>query len=417
MTTLYLYPFAFLALFFFNKDKDKTLSSIVVLLYLVSSIFGIYVYNNFSRFSSSHIYWYAVLYHIIMLVLFLNSYKKLNHFVKLDLVKVRNTDVLNCLTIVVVLLCLLCNINAFLNIGYSFSGISAIDAQDTRALLTESQGSATFMDRLAYFGNKYALVALALSFYYMKYSPNRKLLIILLLFCSLSMIMPSLRVIGREYIIKYIFVFAIAYLLCRKKLSKSSKSILRSFILIIAVLGISYFIIISSLRFGERTDYIEKTGDSSMLNAIIAYFGQGFVLFSEFFEEFIYPKVPIGSIHFKFFSSDITSAYNLNDTVFANVFVNAFSTGVGDLMVDGGIFFATIIILLLVLCVRYVGRREFNLFTYIYILWLFEFVFSFLFFFNESFTGMRVLSLLIIFAFDIWNNQYSKKKQFRHDLV
>lgn len=400
MRLLYLYTVFYLIFIIFIKDKSRKVVFVSTLtIYMFSSVAAIHVYD--AMYKGFPIMLNAVTYHIIMLFLLLYPLRKFDkyRYVRFPKDDDKKIKILSIIIIVSSLLKILFDIqNVNLNVLLS-------DVQSLRQSLTEGsfRDSNTLIRYLKYFAGQYWSVALVLAFYYMRYYPQKKIYILLLLASSLSVIVSGFVVAAREYLIKYLYVFLILTYWLAPSISHQWGRILKKFIVLLGTIFIVFFLVITFLRFGESSSY------NSPMDSMLSYFGQGYIHFSTFFAEFE-DGLTQGAIRFPLFAGKHMSSFNLNEIFYTDASLNAFPTTIGSWYFEVGYVWTIIITIIHYLLFTHIGNSPPTIFKLIYVIWIYEFIFSSIFFYNEVLNGSRVVSILFIIIFEkIPYNPYSVK--------
>lgn len=361
-------------------------------MYLISSIASCYILNHDLDFKDNVIYLDAVLFHIVALYLLLKPLQKYDNIIyNSNLLYVPN-NIINIVTGITIILPIICILNAIPKI--SFSNIMN-DVGALRALLVEqevNQGN-VFIRYSAYYGGMLWSSAIVLFFYNLAYHKSRRILILLLLICSFSNVISGLVFAAREYLIKYLFLFIAFFLIFRNELSKEIKKRITIFIIISGILFLGMFLLITILRFENRAHV-------DTISSLCSYTGQGFIYFSEYFNKIPNGIGSQGRISFSFFVGDVVSAYNIGDSFYTNVTTNIFSTTIGSWILDVGITITIFIVVLHNWLFRRVANSKKNIFSLLYVAWIYEFIFSTIFFYNESLNGGRVMFILSFVILD-----------------
>ena len=390
MELLYLYILFYLLFILFTKNKSKKgIFLCTLIMYLSSSIASLYIYNTF--YKGYPILLEAVIYHILMLFLLLYPLQRFDKYKYLELPKVDYKKI-SFLSNVIIVLCLFKMVLDLqnININLLFSNVDSL-----RNALTEGSfiDSNVFFRYIKFFAGQYWSIALVLAFYYMRHFPQKKITITLLLISSLEVIVSGFVVAAREYLIKYVFLFFILMYWYSSSITFQWKRKIRLSFFVLGALFVSFFLIITFLRFGEMSTF------DSPLDSMFSYLGQGYIHFSTYFTEFE-DGLTKGAIRFPFFAGQSLSAYNLNEIFYTDAGLNSFPTTIGSWYLEVG-FIWTIIITLLHNCIfRRIGNKKVSVFNLIYIIWIYDFIFSCMFFYNEVLNGSRILSILLIVVFE-----------------
>ena len=387
---LYLiYPISFLIVFFLCKNRNKyRLFSGLILLYMASSFVGSMIgLGVIDVNANKEPKLIPILFHIVMLIVLLLPFKSYDKF-RYSKLKPINSSLLRPFTYLIIIFCLIGIYGDIQNINVNAIMTDIVSIRDE---LQENEKAVSFTDHFSFFCKHYGCVALALAYYYMKYFPKDKFTIVLLIICSLSSVFAGLQNGGREYLIKYVFIYIVFLYYSKPEIDTYWKKTNRSILIVFSSLAVVVFAVITVLRFSYSGQM-----DSNTVTAMFNYMGQGFANFSAIFNHFP-DGVAGGGMHFPIFVGHSFSVINLNQSINSSLSLNTFSTTIGSWVFDAGIYATVFIVLIYQTLMRYVGRRKFDLFTMIYMLWFYEFIFSCLFFHNQIFSLARLLSFVAIF--------------------
>lgn len=386
-----LYPLFFLLVFFFEKDKQNhKLYNVILLIYFLAGVSSVYIYNYIDSYRNLPIGLLAICYQLSALYLLIKPLERYDGRATMSLLK-PNTVVYFFTAFVIVIVSIY-----FIN-GAQNVRMSRImdDVSGLRMELVQQENTRSFLGYIAFIAKQLSVAPIAMMFYYMVMKPEKKLLILVLFVLSLSFPIVELQFAAREYLIKYLFVVFCFYMCTKDKLSPKWRKNVKLYGLLTAIPIVIVFFLITFLRFGEY----DKLNVS---NSILGYFGQGYVYFTEAFETF--PNGMFeekGSLCFPFFSSNGRLAYNMSDQVNTTIHLNVFRTTVGTWLQDCGWALTIIIVLFFYLLFRYIGRlRYHNVFTLIYMGWVFDFIFQALFFFHSIITGTSIVVYLFVIFLD-----------------
>lgn len=401
--SLFLYPLLFFVLFASTNNKRLYPCYLSTLaLYFLAGVTCL-VFYSIQQYKSP-VSPVAIFYHIIMLGLLINPIKKYDRFAyeKCEIIQEKKLK-----PFVYVLIAI-----SLYSIYDSFQNITVdrilTDVQSIRAELAENGNYRGGMSGyITYYARIYWSLALLLMFYYLVYYPQKKLLILLLFISSLSQVIESFTIAGRDIVLKYIFIFLILNLLFRNELPQSTKRALRKVFVLTGSLFVGFFALISALRWD-----LNDTASMSTQEALIAYLGQPFLYFSEYFENFAGKGATNGAIHFPIFTKTMVSRFNLADSVNVNMMLNTFSTSIGTWLFETGAFIAAIITVIHSLFMQNLKRKRKTIFSLIYIIWVFEFIFFSLFYYVYTINLSFVASILFIKMLEVLSN--SRKTVINH---
>lgn len=330
----------------------------------------------------------AIFYHIVMLGLLIVPIKKYDRFAynKGEIIQEKK---LKPFVYVLIVTSLYSIFESFQNI--SFNKILT-DVVSIRTELAEGGNySGGISGYITYYARIYWSIALILMFYYLAYFPKRKLTILFLFISSLSQVIESFTIAGRDIVLKYIFIFFISILLFRNELPRATKrTLIKVFIFVISSF-LGFFALISILRWD-----MNETASMSTQEALIAYLGQPFLYFSEYFENFAEKGATRGAIHFPIFAQTMLSRFNISDSVNVNMTLNTFSTSIGSWLFETGALMAAVITVIHSLLMHNLKRKKKTIFTLIYVIWTFEFIFFSLFYYVYTINLSFIAGILFI---------------------
>lgn len=396
---IYIYIVFFVFFIFFTKNKSKKVVYIATIaMYLLSSMSALWIYNI--SYQGTPIVMNAVLFHIAMLFLLLYPLQRFDMVKYIGVIKTPEIKI-RLLTVIVILLSLISIYSDIQNINLQ---TLLADVQSLRTSLIEGEFRKTnaILRYLNYFAGQYWSIALCLAFYYMMYYPKKRMLIVLLLISSLSVIVSGVAVAAREYLIKYLYLFFILTYWTYGQISVKWNRLIKKVAIVFVCVFTSFFLVITLLRFGESSSYSD-----SPMHSLLSYYGQGFINFSSIFSEF--PNGATGgALKFPFFVGKYMSGYNINDIVVTDISLNSFSTTIGSWVFDVGIIWTVIITFIHFFIFKHIGKRRVTIFNLIYIVWIYDFIFSCLFFYNEVINGTRIVTILLIVLYEKLSFQTSK---------
>lgn len=404
MTLLFLYPIFFVFLFWKTKDFFVTNTyKYILFFYFIGAVSACVIrFNPNLVYASMPLDFIAIVYHCLMLYLIITPFRHFERFA-FDNFSKHNPLIIYSLIAVIIPVSLY---YIYLSVSSINLNMIFLDVSSMRQQLIENEAeTGTLNTYLKAFSNTFHGMALSIAFYYIIKGVQNKFIIILLIICSMSQVIHSLNFAAREYVIKYFFVFIMLFSLFKNKISSEWKKLLFNVLSVCGGIGAILFIAVTIVRFTESDNY------DNPLTSVFAYLGQGFVNFSQRFIDF--PNGLFGgSQHFPLFSSsEKVSVYNLNSVISSDYFLNTFSTSIGTWIVDCGIFWASIITIFYSSLFKLFGRLKLNIFTLYYLIYAYEFIFSCLFFYNDTIGKLRVETFLFIVLLDIINRQFIKKRK------
>lgn len=398
LALLLIYPVFFLILYWnLRKYKDNTTYKYIIWLYLAGAISACYIKDLPGlEYKDMPLSFTAILYHCLMMFLLLLPFRDYCKFSSAKL-KSSNEMILVLLIAIIVPISLYYIVQSFISLDLNMIFIDV--AQLRKGLLEADSDSGTLNTYLQAFSNTFHGLALSLAFYYIVKAPQKKMLIALLILCSLSQVIHSLNFAAREYVVKYVFVFIMLMLLLKDKISSQWKTSLKRMMVVFGSLILVFFVAVTIFRFTISEHY------DNPLDSIFAYLGQGMVQFSHRFLE--YPDGVFGGQQlFPIFTGgEKVTSFNVNSVVDSEFFLNTFSTTIGSWVFDCGIFYATLLTVVHYLLFKVVGKLQFNIFTIYYLIYAYEFIFSCIFFYNDTIGKLRLETLAFIIILNIINNR------------
>jgi len=386
------------AAFLYNfRKKGFNASSFLIFIYLLSSIIAAVLLLFYDFYDASRIVWYAVVYHLVCLYLFLaplvkviNRYSYRFHF--------RENWGIRMFSYISITLCSLAIVSA----ATKFKTILSMDNLSlARTLYNRGElhdgGSSGLLEYFGTIGGMFSYVALFFFFYYLIFYPKQKLLIILLLVASFADPLYSLSAVGRGGIIRWGLLFVFFYLFFKNQLTRKVKRIIFKSVLFLCGPLVVVFLLITLSRFTGR--------DNPVIYFILSYLGQSFIYFSYNFDLFFNDTFG-GRMNFPiFFPNSPGISDQLNEEIVADHYLNTFSTFVGSFYKDMG-FFKTLILALLFNLLASISykytRKPYSFVRTIVLVILLQIFLNGLFYYMYSgTTAMRSIILIVILAVTI----------------
>lgn len=371
--------------------KRNPLYKIIVALFLLSSISSVYLVNYDIAFAGKAVSFGPIVFHIVCLFLFIYPISNYDRY-REEQFQPSNAKLISSFTWFTVIVFVVYFINTIQNVSIQSIFINAIDVRSNLHDNSFAFENKSFLGYVGAFEHQLKWAPLALSFYYIKFSPQKKTLIYLLLFCSLIDPISYLMYASRDYIIRYIFVFCIAWLLMSKNIHGEWNRKLGVLGVGVGLFFTLIFIVITIGRFSYGTD-------SSPIESMISYLGQGFANFPERMLNFpngLFPSQK-GGMFFPLLVGDSISVYNLNENILTDIDLNTFTTVIGSFLEDCGAVYTVVIICVYSFLFYQVGKfRIFNVFSLFFMLVVIEIVFTGIFFYSETITFPKVVIFSIM---------------------
>lgn len=202
---------------------------------------------------------------------------------------------------------------------------------------------------------------IAILFFYINVSQSRKskLFNYMLLASSITPILSAILIAGRTQIIYWLLSYLLCFFLFRNQMNAEQRRIVVRPFLVFAGAFVLFFASVTLARFTSNT----LDSDTNTLNSVIAYTGQAFINYNNFFNHYICHKISFNRImpvsHYfvidpgwtlKNYRAQIMSQTGMN--------IGVFYTFLGDLMVDLSKVGMTIFVLLFAGISTFLSRQE-----------------------------------------------------------
>lgn len=180
----------------------------------------------------------------------------------------------------------------------------------------------------------YSLIMLLFYFYSVCFLKRKKVFNTILFLSSLSMILIGIIGVDRSKVIYWMITYGLMIVLFWRKMEKEQHRNILISSLIILSLVITYFLMLTFSRFGER--------DTGSTGSLISYSGQSFINFCYFFDEVNFRDFTLQRIfplfYRLFINNGIKNASDLNAIISlqTHTSIGVFSTFIGDIMVASG---------------------------------------------------------------------------------
>src|SRR5690606_12074863 len=220
-------------------------------------------------------------------------------------------------------------------IGTAFSYSDLAEARKLHnlgELNAEEQGG--LINYLGGIGTNMSFYSLFLAFWLFSIRKRVDWLIFFLFVSSFAIVLSNVAFMGRDGIVRWILFFLFSFIAFKDSLSEKFKRTLIRISVIPYEILIYVFYLISSSRFSDRGE--------GLVYSLIDYLGQQNVYFSYGFDQFM-DGVAAGKINFSSIVGERVSLNNLNEYVYADYHLNTFSSFVGSIYFDVGLFYTMII--------------------------------------------------------------------------
>lgn len=202
---------------------------------------------------------------------------------------------------------------------------------------------------------------IAILFFYINVSQSRKskLFNYMLLASSITPILSAILIAGRTQIIYWLLSYLLCFFLFRNQMNAEQRRIVVRPFLVFAGAFVLFFASVTLARFTSNT----LDSDTNTLNSVIAYTGQAFINYNNFYNHYICHQISFNRImpvsHYfvidpgwtlKNYRAQIMSQTGMN--------IGVFYTFLGDLMVDLSKVGMTIFVLLFAGISTFLSRQE-----------------------------------------------------------
>ena len=392
---IFLYPILFLLLLLkFYKWRHLTpLTVTITIVYLFSSLAANYLYFfRIFGYEKYDISLHSVLYLFTCLSLLIYGFFKIEK----GLPRIIKPLPFSSLKIGIWFLIILSLITIYDSV-VKFNAVRFLSIEERRYGYNQrnlfENRSGSLIAYITQYGTLLYVISLFLFNYLFKFSPQKKLVILLLLFSSTTIIFSNIIIAGRDGIIKWGFLLIGNYLLFFQKLSDPEKKQYILMILLFLLPAVGIFIFTTKGRFGEE--------QSTVLNSIFSYYGQGFLNFSKIFDTF-FNGTYYGRMTFPVFFSDSVGIANLNNKFTDIKFdLNIFPTIIGSFFLDFGYWGTLIVTLIIFFFFKFIAFIKVkNLFYIILTLYLYQAVICGVFYFMDyTPTVQKVIGLMVVYIF------------------
>lgn len=202
---------------------------------------------------------------------------------------------------------------------------------------------------------------IAILFFYINVTQSRKstLFNYILLASSITPILSAILIAGRTQIIYWLLSYLMCFFLFRNQMGAEQRKIIVRPFVILAGVFVLFFASVTLARFASNT----LDSNTDIFNSIVAYTGQPFINYNNFFNNYFCPKVSFNRIfpvsHYFIFDPDWTlDSYRDFILTKTGMNIGIFYTFLGDLMVDLDKIGMIMFVLLFAIAVTYLSRRE-----------------------------------------------------------
>ncbi len=376
---IFIYVLFFLIWFISNYKKyGFNASTFLISIYLLSGLGAVILLYFYNIYDISEVTFKSITTLTFFLFLFLSPIVKIGNKPFTVTLSRRHLDIFAWFIIIFSIITIIDSISGVKD-AFSYG-----DAQYARSLYTETLGESRkrfnnpILNLIVTAGTLYPFFAMYFAFYY-RIKLKNKFTSLMLFISSFSIVFYNLQIMGRDGIVRWIFMFIFTFLLFRDHFSAESKRRIFLILTLSSIPLIYIFYNITFARFAGRT-YVEDFG---LISSIINYIGQSPINFSNRFEPmFDYGSVPS-----------------------SNVRTNVFSTFVGSLYFNYGFYITMIISILFYSIFMFIAKKNIYRSFPILILYIYIYQIEILGVFYHMFSSSSTIKYtLFLFMFTILIN-------------
>jgi hypothetical protein len=275
--TILIYPLFFLLFLIYTYKRDGYGgSTFLIFIYFISSVSSILLIYHYRQYSADAINLEAVLYHLLILFLFLYPVSNIvGHDVKAY--KEIPISVLKIVGWAMIIICipslLLSSLHTYQTLSSRDFNLGSVRQDFYLDNLTTYSGSFDYSGVLG----SLSLFSFIPFFYFMRIKGKYKTIKTLLFLSSFNLITQNLRAMSRDGFAIWLFLFTYSYIIFRESLPTPSKKHIKRIFVIIATIIVTFFIAITVSR-SATSSYGSAFQDPVYF--FLDYLGQPFINFS-----------------------------------------------------------------------------------------------------------------------------------------
>ena len=355
-------PFIYFTILFiimWRKQKSITVSSLIVIFYIISSFFAIiikienlWVDNlNFPKIDIIP----TILYCSLLTISIIPFYSFRSE--KIKSIKLKNIKMFFVISWILIILSIISLAIVLPNIKTTLS----LDFFNVRKDYNQDAGTfyefsgMPWYQYLINFAPSFSPILILFFFYSIVYLDNKKIFNILLVFASIILSLNSILTASRTQVIYWIMTFSVFYIFFKPHMTTKIKRQINILFVIIGVIGLVYLFAVTISRFEKRNVGTE--------GSLILYTGQSFPQFCNVYNHYTFDEITIDRV------LPITSKYILghrftkveyrsSQSIRIGAETGVFFTFLGDAMLDFGKFGMIIYTLIFYLIARISLKRR-----------------------------------------------------------
>lgn len=385
-------------------------ASFLIALYFIGAVLGLYMIYATNLYDQSRLNIWAVIYHLICLLLFLYPIVYITNRYVFSF-EMPPKHILRILYFMIIGFSILTFISIVPKVGNILKMDNLQEARNmyNYGMLNEEGGG--LLDYFGAFGSAVAYIAMYLFFYNLTNYPEKKKLITVLLLCSMTDAMTSLAVVGRGGIMRWGLMFLFFYCTFRPLIDPKLRTKALKIIGIVSLPLLIIFLSITFSRFSNR--------EYPVYVYMFDYIGQSYIYFSYMFNDF-YESTFGGRLSFPFLFPNDRLEGHVSNLVYADFSLNTFSTFVGSFYKDMG-FMSTISLafcfwLLFFFLYRFNKKPIIFYKLILYIIFSQMIVNGVFYFQYQSTTKMKTFIVLVIMSIFV-SIIYPRQKKWNHSKI
>lgn len=342
---------AFFVLLYRKIDSKMRITRFIVLYYLISSIFSVYLMTLTDLYKDVTISFESIIYFCGIYLFFIKGLVAIEKsFIPLNRYRL-NEKVIVLFSYFLILISIISFIYSISVINkmqiFSLEDINMHRNEFVEKSAASEGANLGFLGYITGPSNMLCGIKIFMFFYLITfYRREHKILSYLLFICSLSYVIENLTVVGRDAMMKWLVLLLLNYIIFSVYMnSKLKRKIKLVFITLIPIMLVPT-IYITIARFSTSNETSLLKGFVSTIDPIIDYFGQGYINFSRIFD-YAFNSDLYGKLTFPiFWGKEALNHFELNSMPYfryATMPLNVFHTFIGAFYIDFG-FWGTIIL-------------------------------------------------------------------------
>lgn len=318
------------------KKQGFDIAAYIILLYLVTGIFSIFLYYSDPIYSQKQITIIPAVFYCLFLTITIAPFIRIRSAQRI-IIPYINEKVFNIIVFVYIFsfiftIILFWNDMVFRLLTADFKEMRGDDSVFMQTAQSRLSGGLRLISNVFGILNIFSSIMVLFFFFSLCFLKKSKMYNIIILISSLSCVMMAIINIDRSIVFYWILLFGFCYTLFRPYMKKKENRFVIKVGLIAIALILVYFVAITISRFGNTDD------GNGALASVINYAGQNYIEFCWFWDNFSLPKHNLSGIfpafhHFILGDSMGPVSYGLSIESKVGFFVNKFYTFMGSIMI------------------------------------------------------------------------------------